>query len=104
MSIHIIPINDLKPHDETTTCDCFPKVQFEDNGEMLVIHNSFDGREKTEKPKERTLDKKLFRQWLIGVLAEGKDFTKDNALKSVNKANEIIDFMEKHGIINPLIK
>mgnify|MGYP003402519020 FL=1 len=46
MAIHIIPINDLREHEELTTCDCSPKVEFE-NGEMIIIHNSFDGRELT---------------------------------------------------------
>lgn len=44
--IHVIPINDLKSHKEETTCDCQPEVKTD--GEMLVIHNSFDGRELTE--------------------------------------------------------
>lgn len=48
MAIHIIPVNDLKEHEELTTCECCPSVQFE-NGEMIVVHNSFDGRELKEK-------------------------------------------------------
>jgi hypothetical protein len=44
MSINIIPLNDSKEHEELTTCECCPSVQFE-NGEMIIIHNSFDGRE-----------------------------------------------------------
>jgi len=43
----IIPLNDLKPHEESTTCECMPQVIFE-NGEMIVIHHSFDGREEIE--------------------------------------------------------
>lgn len=42
--INIIPLYDLKKHIEDTTCDCCPEVEFE-NGEMIIIHNSFDGRE-----------------------------------------------------------
>ena len=45
--INILPINDLEEHIEDTTCECCPKVEFE-NGEMIVIHNSFDGRELLE--------------------------------------------------------
>lgn len=45
--INILPRNDLKPHEETTVCECIPKVVFE-NGEMIIIHNSFDGREAVE--------------------------------------------------------
>lgn len=52
--IHVLPINDLKEHEETTTCWCNPKVEFADpeTGEQysegLVIHNSADGREFVE--------------------------------------------------------
>ena len=51
MAIHILPVNDLKQHEESTTCECLPSVEFE-NGEMLVIHNSFDGRENKEYDKD----------------------------------------------------
>jgi len=44
MMYNILPINDLREHSENTTCECKPKVIYE-NGEMIVIHNSFDGRE-----------------------------------------------------------
>jgi hypothetical protein len=44
----IIPINDIKEHDEESTiCECNPEVIFE-NGEMIIIHNAFDGRELEE--------------------------------------------------------
>jgi len=42
--IHILPINDLKEHTEQSTCDCKPKVITE-NGELICIHNAFDGRQ-----------------------------------------------------------
>ncbi len=45
--INILPNNDLKTHTEDNTCDCTPSVIFE-NGEMIVIHNSYDGREAVE--------------------------------------------------------
>ena len=44
---NILPINDLKEHSENSTCECNPKVIFE-NGEMIIIHNSYDGREGLE--------------------------------------------------------
>lgn len=47
MAIHVTPIDDLEPHTEDTTCKCQPKVIFE-NGEMIVIHSAFDGREGME--------------------------------------------------------
>jgi len=41
---HILPCNDIKPHFETNLCHCNPKLEVV-NGNLLVIHNSFDGRE-----------------------------------------------------------
>ena len=45
--INILPINDLKEHIESSICECNPSVEFE-NGEMIIIHNSYDGRELLE--------------------------------------------------------
>lgn len=47
MVYHILPINDLKEHEESSTCYCYPEVKFVD-GEMFIVHNSFDGRELKE--------------------------------------------------------
>lgn len=44
---NILPNNDIKPHIEDTTCECHPAVIFE-NGEMIVVHNAFDRREREE--------------------------------------------------------
>ena len=47
--LHIFPLNDLGEHDtESETCICEPKIEFLSNGDGLVIHNSFDGREALE--------------------------------------------------------
>ncbi len=48
---HVIPINDLEPYEQETTCKCEPKVLHE-NGNMIIVHNSFDGREGLEWTKE----------------------------------------------------
>lgn len=45
--ISILPCNDIEEHEESSTCKCEPIVEFV-NGEMLIIHNSFDGREGVE--------------------------------------------------------
>jgi len=42
--IHIIPVNDLKPHIESSTCECEPRIEIV-NGEMIIIHHAFDKRE-----------------------------------------------------------
>lgn len=43
--IHILPTNDIKNHEESTTCECKPRVEILENGEIMVVHNSYDGRE-----------------------------------------------------------
>ena len=47
MTQHVIPLNDSEEHEESTTCKCCPSVEFEE-GEMIVIHNAFDGRKNLE--------------------------------------------------------
>ncbi len=44
---HVLPINDSDTHEEATTCHCQPKV-LNENGNIIVVHNSFDGRELVE--------------------------------------------------------
>ena len=56
---YLIPSNDLEEHTEEVifpieglpycNCKCQPTYQFELDG-MLVVHNSFDGRENFEYP------------------------------------------------------
>jgi hypothetical protein len=36
MALHILPINDIEEHEESSTCKCCPSVIFE-NGEMLIV-------------------------------------------------------------------
>jgi hypothetical protein len=48
--IHVHPLNDIKDHnisDTGNTCHCEPicKIEF---GKMIIVHNSFDGREGVE--------------------------------------------------------
>lgn len=45
--INVIPLNDLKDHTDND-CLCKPKIEIVNNV-TLVIHNSFDCRELTEK-------------------------------------------------------
>jgi hypothetical protein len=49
---HVYPMNDLKPHKlEGLECPCKPRTQWV-NDNLIVIHNSFDGRELLEKKAE----------------------------------------------------
>lgn len=65
---NILPINDLKEHVDDSTCKCNPKVIFE-NGEMIVIHNSFDGREIREQ-----LIEEIEQQFLYNDMFSSDDF------------------------------
>ena len=46
MNLHVVPNGDIYPHDTESggQCDCNPTVEFE-NGDALIIHNAWDGRE-----------------------------------------------------------
>ena len=46
--LNIVPINDLEEHEESSTCKCNPKL-IEENGELILVHNSFDKREFIER-------------------------------------------------------
>lgn len=48
---HVIPLDDLLDHQETPDCWCDPKVEVV-GANLLVIHNSFDGREFREPDHE----------------------------------------------------
>lgn len=49
--INVVPLNDIEEHVEDTTCWCVPTIE-ESNGEIIVIHNAFDGRTLKEGRKE----------------------------------------------------
>lgn len=43
------PINDTREHvEEGQECDCAPTVMLLPDGNIMVTHNSFDGRELSE--------------------------------------------------------
>lgn len=42
---HILPNEDTKEHEESSTCECYPLVELAEGGDMLIIHNAYDGRE-----------------------------------------------------------
>ena len=45
----VLPIDDIEEHDEqSTTCKCNPSVIFED-GNMILVHDAFDGRQELER-------------------------------------------------------
>jgi hypothetical protein len=46
--IHVLPIHDLREHEDTRTCWCQPTLR-QESGAMMVIHQSADGRELIEK-------------------------------------------------------
>lgn len=54
-AIHVYPIDDLLPHitDDypIRVCPCKPRIEADESG-TLIIHNSYDGRERAETPQE----------------------------------------------------
>ena len=45
--LHIVPINDLRPHKTSMDCWCKPKRDEEESN--VIIHNSMDKREEYER-------------------------------------------------------
>ena len=46
---HVMPIDDLREHDETRTCWCGPRLETADDLETtIVVHHALDGRELIE--------------------------------------------------------
>lgn len=43
--IHVIPRNDIKNHLPHPSCACQPSVEERENGDALVTHFAWDGRE-----------------------------------------------------------
>lgn len=43
--VHVVHIEDLKPHNLSYICSCEPKFQTYQNGNITAVHNSFDRRE-----------------------------------------------------------
>jgi len=48
--IHVIPLNDLREHEETRDCWCEPRKTREpyEEADIVVVHHAADGRELVE--------------------------------------------------------
>jgi hypothetical protein len=46
--MHVVPIDDDEEHELIRTCHCKPTVTAIDDMTLMIIHNSFDGREAYE--------------------------------------------------------
>lgn len=49
---HVLPINDIQEHEEDSTCKCNPTAEVLENGDIMLVHNSFDGREAREQSSD----------------------------------------------------
>jgi hypothetical protein len=49
--VHVLPINDARPHRESVDCECRPRVEG-----RVCIHNSWDGREIAERAIDAVTD------------------------------------------------
>jgi hypothetical protein len=55
-TVHVYPLNDVFIHStDTPWCDCHPRLEPYDSA-LLVIHNSWDGREITERALDTAFD------------------------------------------------
>lgn len=42
---HVLPTDDSRRHSQHLHCKCEPRVEVQPNGDKVVIHNAWDGRE-----------------------------------------------------------
>jgi len=48
--VHVLPLEDLREHEESRVCWCSPRLeQEEEDCDVVVIHASMDGRELVER-------------------------------------------------------
>lgn len=43
--VHVVPIADLREHDDARGCWCRPLVEGDPDDDCLVVHHALDGRE-----------------------------------------------------------
>ncbi len=53
--MHVVPIDDDEEHELLRTCQCRPTAKAIDDITVMIVHNSFDGREAYEEAM-RVLD------------------------------------------------
>jgi hypothetical protein len=53
---HIMPMVDECKHTESSGCKCKPTIETLANGDILIIHNSYDGREALERQLDKNKD------------------------------------------------
>ncbi len=54
-NLHVYPENDLQEHNtEGSICSCNPKVEPQNNGILIIIHNAWDCRDITERAYDLT--------------------------------------------------
>ena len=44
-NIHVLPLNDTKPHIESEDCPCMPEIIDEYGSDKIIVHNAWDNRE-----------------------------------------------------------
>lgn len=49
----VTPVNDTEKHEDfSSMCKCQPEVKVREDGDLVYVHNSFDGRELIEQINE----------------------------------------------------
>ena len=53
--IHVLPVDDIKSHEENTKCHCNPKLEVI-GANLLIVHNAFDHREIIEEIEAESME------------------------------------------------
>lgn len=46
--IHIVPLGDLREHEDSESCWCGPEELDDDGDEVVFVHKAMDGRDRYE--------------------------------------------------------
>lgn len=91
MAIHILPVNDLIEHEESSICECCPELRMENN-EMMFIHNSYDGREESGSEFDWVALKKDFPK----AIKKMSTWIKQNRFKKLIPTHLLLQPCERH--------
>ena len=56
--VHVVPLNDILEHSNDSDCWCDPEVNIV-GADLVIVHNSFDGREERETEGQWTNREKI---------------------------------------------
>ena len=84
--LHVMPIDDEKEHHMKYFCGCDPRLIYE-SGTIIVVHNSYDGREAIEEANEIINNMNTYTE--ADLISFGKFLLSEERESSLRETNNI---------------